>query len=80
MDVLLRYVIPLRSAGRGMGRKMGRWSFLRPLPKPCQKPVGVRYVGGFSVCIFSICAPLIDLGFMITFRSRLGHIHWAIAF
>jgi hypothetical protein len=43
-------------------------------------PVGVGYVGGFSVCISSICAPLIDLGFMITFRSRQGHTHWAIAF
>ena len=27
----------------------------------------------FSVCIFSICAPLTNLGFMITFRSRQGH-------
>jgi hypothetical protein len=29
---------------------------------------------------FSICAPLTNLGFMITFRSRQGHIDCAIAF
>lgn len=73
MDVPLRCVMLWRSAGRGMGRKMGRWSFLRPLPKPYQIRVGVRCVGDFSVCIFSICAPLTNLGFMITFRSRQGH-------
>ena len=80
MDVPLRCVILWPSAGRGMGRKMGRWSFLRPLPRPCQMPVGVRYVDGFSVCISSICAPLTDLVSMITFGSLRGHIHCAIAF
>ena len=64
----------------GMEAKMGRWSFPRPLPKPCQMPVGGRCGGGFSVCIFSTCAPLTNLGFMITFRSRQGHIHCAIVF
>ena len=42
--------------------------------------VGVRCVGGFSVCISSICALLTKLGFMITLRSLQGHIHCVIAF
>ena len=44
MDVPLRFVIPWRLAVRAMGRKIGLWSFLRPLPKPCLMPAGVRCV------------------------------------
>ena len=71
---------PVAVSGQGMGRKMVLWSFLRPLPKPCQMPVGVCCDGGFSVYISSICAPLTNLGFMITFRSLQDHVLCAIAF
>lgn len=50
MDVPLRFVIPWRSAGRGMGRKMGLWSFLRPLPKSCLRDAFIPFSAGARVC------------------------------
>ena len=72
MDVPLRCVIPWRSAGREMGRKMGLWYFLRPLPKLCQMPVGVCCDGGFFRLHFQYLCAFDQPGFYDYFQITAG--------
>jgi hypothetical protein len=72
MDVPLRFVIPWRLAGRAMGRKMGLWSFLRPLSKPCLMPVCVRCFGGFFRLHFQYLCAFEQPGFYDYFQITAG--------
>ena len=71
---------PVAVSGQGDGRQNGPLvlsaAFTQTLSDARWRALRWR----FSVFISNICAPLTDLGFMITFRSRQGHIHCVIAF